>query len=83
VSQDGGRSGGRTSSSDRMYRANVLARWGSRSADIADEAANITAVATEEAANITAVATMGDAVGKPCGVTHYGFALPYNASRLS
>jgi hypothetical protein len=36
----------------------VIARWGSESADIA-----------EEAANIAAVATVGDAVGKSCGVT--------------
>jgi hypothetical protein len=38
----------------------VIARWESRSTDIA-----------EEAANIAAVATMGDAVGKSCGVYRY------------
>jgi hypothetical protein len=35
----------------------VIAQWGSRSADLA-----------EEAANIAAVATTGDAVGESCGL---------------
>jgi hypothetical protein len=35
----------------------AIARWGRRAADIA-----------EEAANMAAVATVGDAVGKSCGV---------------